>query len=137
MTSILNPYLHLDGDAREALTFYHSVFGGELRVMTYGDMGMEGESADRVMHGQISAPNGLTLMVSDGPPGESVNRGNAWSLSLSGEDDTELRGWFEALSAGGEITLPLEKQMWGDVYGQFTDRFGTPWMVNITQPTAG
>lgn len=135
MTSILNPYLHLDGDAREALDFYQSVFGGELRVMTYGDMGTEGELASRVMHGQLSAPNGLTLMVSDGGLGEAVERGNAWSLSLSGDDDAELRGWFEALAAGGEVTLPLEKQMWGDVYGQLTDRFGTPWMVNIAQPS--
>jgi PhnB protein len=134
MTSILNPYLHLDGDAREALTFYHSLFGGELNVMTFGDMGMEGELADRVMHGQISAPNGMTLMVSDGPTNEAVDRGNAWSLSLSGEDDAELRGWFDGLAEGGEVTLALEKQMWGDVFGQLVDRFGTPWMVNITQP---
>lgn len=136
MTSILNPYLHLDGRAREALDFYHSLFGGELSVMTYGDMGMEGEMAARVMHGQLSTPNGMTLMVSDAMAGESVERGNAWSLSLSGDDETELRGWFEGLADGGTVTVALEKQAWGDLFGQLVDRFATPWMVNIAQPSA-
>lgn len=134
MTSILNPYVHLDGDAREALTFYHSLFGGDLTVMTYGDLGTEGEQVSRVMHGQISVPDGLTLMVSDGMTGETLERGNAWSLSLSGDDDAELRGWFEALADGGSVGVPLEQQAWGDVYGQLVDRFGVPWMVNISQP---
>jgi PhnB protein len=134
MTSILNPYLHFDGNARDVLGFYHSLFGGELRVMTFGEMGAEGDLADQVMHGQITTPDGLTLMVSDGGPGEPVERGNAWSLSLSGDDGAELRGWFEALADGGTVTVPLERQMWGDVYGQLVDRFGTPWMVNIAQP---
>lgn len=134
MTSILNPYLHFDGQAREALTFYHSLFGGELNVMTYGDMGMDGDQAAQVMHGQISAPGGITLMVSDGAPGESLVRGNASNLSLSGDDETELRGWFEALAEGGEVHVPLERQMWGDVFGQVQDRFGVIWLVNIAQP---
>lgn len=134
MTSILNPYLHFDGNAREVLAFYHSLFGGELRVMTFGEMGTEGDLADQVMHGQISAPNGMTLMVSDGGTGETVERGNAWSLSLSGDDEAELSGWFERLAEGGTVTVPLEKQMWGDRYGQLVDRFGIPWMVNITAP---
>ncbi|HTW16305.1 MAG TPA: VOC family protein [Nocardioides sp.] len=134
MTTILNPYLHFDGTAREALTFYHSLFGGELSIMTYGDMGMEGEQAAQVMHGSITNPGGITLMASDGAPGEKLVRGNASNLSLSGEDDAGLRGWFEALSDGGEVHVPLEKQMWGDVFGQVQDRFGVIWLVNITQP---
>lgn len=134
MTTILNPYLHFDGTAREALTFYHSLFGGELSIMTYGDMGMEGEQAAQVMHGSITNPGGITLMASDGAPGSSLVRGNASNLSLSGEDDAGLRGWFEALSDGGEVHVALEKQMWGDVFGQVQDRFGVIWLVNITQP---
>lgn len=133
MTSILNPYLHFDGDARAALTFYHSLFGGELSVMTYGDMGTEGDLATQVMHGQVSNPGGITLMASDGAPGESLVRGNASNLSLSGDDEAELRGWFEALAQGGEVHVPLEKQMWGDVFGQVQDRFGVIWLVNIAQ----
>lgn len=134
MTTILNPYLHFDGTAREALTFYHSLFGGELSIMTYGDMGMEGEQAGQVMHGSITNPGGITLMASDGAPGEKLVRGNASNLSLSGDDDAGLRGWFETLADGGEVHVALEKQMWGDVFGQVQDRFGVIWLVNITQP---
>lgn len=134
MTSILNPYLHFDGNAREVIDFYRSLFGGEVHVMTYGEMGADGDLADRIMHGQITAPHGITLMVSDGGTDERVDRGNAWSLSLSGDDEAELRGWFDALAEGGTVTVPLERQMWGDVFGQLVDRFGTPWMVNIAQP---
>lgn len=137
MTSILNPYLHFDGEAREALTFYHSLFGGELAVMTYGDMGMDGDLAGQVMHGQVSNPGGITLMASDGAPGETLTRGNASNLSLSGDDEPELRGWFDALADGGAVHVPLEKQMWGDVFGQVQDRFGVIWLVNIAQPQEG
>ncbi|WP_244931604.1 VOC family protein [Nocardioides sp. W7] len=134
MTTILNPYLHFDGTAREALTFYHSLFGGDLNVMTYGDMGMEGDQATQVMHGQVNNPGGITLMASDGAPGQTLVRGNASNLSLSGDDEAELRGWFETLADGGEVHVPLEKQMWGDVFGQVQDRFGVIWLVNIAQP---
>ena len=134
MTSILNPYLHFEGTAREALTFYHSLFGGELNVMTYGDMGTEGDLAAQVMHGQVSTPGGITLMASDGAPGETLVRGNASNLSLSGDDEGELRGWFDALADGGEVHVALEKQMWGDVFGQVQDRYGVIWLVNIVQP---
>ena len=58
--------------------------------------------------------------------------GNTMAISLSGDDEAELRGYWKKLSAGGEVTMPLEKQMWGDVFGMCTDRFGLPWMVNIT-----
>lgn len=140
MTSILNPYLHFDGEAREALTFYHSLFGGELSVMTYGDMGGDmgdGDLAPQVMHGQVSNPGGITLMASDGAPGETLIRGNASNLSLSGDDEAELSGWFESLAEGGEVHVALEKQMWGDVFGQVQDRFGVIWLVNIAQPQEG
>ena len=134
MTSILNPYLHFEGTAREALTFYHSLFGGELNVMTYGDMGTEGDLAAQVMHGQVSTSGGITLMASDGAPGQTLVRGNASNLSLSGDDEAELRGWFASLADGGEVHVPLEKQMWGDVFGQVQDRYGVIWLVNIAQP---
>lgn len=134
MTTILNPYLHFDGSAREALTFYHSLFGGELSVMTYGDMGMEGDQAAQVMHGQVSHPGGITLMASDGAPDATLVRGNSSNLSLSGDDETELRRWFGALAEGGEVHVALEKQMGGDVFGQVQDRFGVIWLVNIAQP---
>ena len=134
MASLLNPYLHFDADAHEAMTFYQSVFGGELDVTTYADMGMEGDDAAKVMHARLNAPHGLTLMASDSAHGMSVSPGDGVSLSLTGVDDAELRGWFAALAEGGSVSMPLEKQVWGDVYGQCTDRFGTAWMVNIERP---
>ena len=131
--TILNPYLHFDGDARTALEFYQSVFGGDLSVMTYGDMGVEGDQATQVMHASLSTPDGFTLMASDGAPGQSLVRGNASNLSISGDDEPRLRSWFDALAQDGAVHVPLEKQMWGDVFGQVQDRFGVIWLLNIAQ----
>lgn len=133
MATLLNPYLHFDGTARDAITFYQSVFGGELSLNTFGEMGMQGEQAEQVMHAQLEAPD-LVLMASDTPPGETLTPGSTVTLSLSGDDDAKLRGWFETLADGGQVHVPLEKQMWGDVFGQLADKFGVTWMVNINQP---
>ena len=131
MTTILNPYLNFDRTTREAMEFYQSVFGGDLNVMTFGDMGDEGDTKDGVMHAQLTTPDGFTLMASDPPPGEAASPGTLGGVSLSGDDEVKLTGWWDALSAGGTVTVPLEKQMWGDAFGMCVDRFGTPWLVNI------
>jgi PhnB protein len=131
--SLLNPYLHFDGTARDAITFYQSVFGGELSLNTFGEMGVEGEKATQVMHAQLEASTGFVIMAADAPPGETLSKGDSVSLSLSGTDDAELRGWFDALADGGQVHVPLEKQMWGDVFGQCADKYGVTWMVNINQ----
>ena len=127
----LNPYLTFDGTAREAMEFYRDVFGGELTVSTFGDMGTEGDLADGVMHARLTGDHGLTLMASDLPPGEEPQPGNGMSVSLSGDEADLLRGWWQRLAEGGTVTVPLEMQMWGDEFGMCVDRFGTPWMVNI------
>lgn len=132
MSVLLNPYLHFAGTARDAITFYQSVFGGELSVNTFGEMGLEGDQAEQVMHAQLDAPD-LVIMASDTPPGETLTAGGTVTLSLSGDDDAKLRGWFDALSDGGEVHVPLAKQMWGDVFGQFADKYGVVWLVNINQ----
>ena len=133
LASRLNPYLNFPGTARQALTFYHEVFGGELVMNTFGEVGAAGEPfADNIMHGQLETPQGYTLMASDGPPGVELQAGNNFIVSLSGDDDN-LRTLFDRLSEGGTVQIPLAKQMWGDEYGQLTDKFGTQWMVNITQ----
>lgn len=129
--STLNPYLTFDGNAREAMEFYAAVLGGELTVSTfaeYGDPGNEG-----VMHAQLQTPAGFTLMASDLPPGMSDGyvAGTNISISLSGDEGEELRGYWAGLADGGRVTLPLEKQMWGDEFGMVDDRFGVSWMVNI------
>lgn len=130
MASLLNPYLSFDGTARSAMEFYRDVLGGELEVNTFGEYG--GSPAEGVMHSSLGTPSGFHLMAADTPEGQSVTPGTNITLSLSGDDTDELSGYFEKLSDGGTVTMPLEKQMWGDTFGMLTDRFGTHWMVNIT-----
>ncbi|MDX2528346.1 VOC family protein [Streptomyces europaeiscabiei] len=135
MASRLNPYLSFDGDARPALEFYKEVFGGDLTLNTFGSFGQpDAPESDQIMHGMLETPGGFTLMGADTPPGMEYTPGSNFSVSLSGDDATELRGYWEKLSAGGTVSVPLDKQMWGDVFGMCTDRFGIPWMVNISEP---
>ncbi|HYH35364.1 MAG TPA: VOC family protein [Nocardioides sp.] len=129
MATRLNPYLNFQGTARDAMEFYRGVFGGELRIMTFGDYG--GEPADGVMHAQLDTPAGYTLMASDMPPGQSVTAGGPITISLSGDDSGELTGYFEKLAEGGTVAEPLKQQMWGDTFGMLVDRYGIGWMVNI------
>ena|SRR5919112_292671 len=142
MTTRLNPYLNFPGTSRQAMEFYQSVLGGDLRLSTFGEYGgaPEGLEADNVMHAQLETPSGFTLMASDSPgsteqgAGQATSEARGVSLSLSGEDAEELRGYWEKLSARGSVTMPLEKQMWGDEFGMLVDEFGMTWMVNITGP---
>ena len=132
MTIKLNPYINFSGNAREAASFYESVFGGALTVHTFGEIGgMQGPGADQIMHASLEAPGGLTLMMSDMPPGEEHRPGNNVTVSLSGDDGDQLRSYWAKLSDGGTVTVPLEVQMWGDEFGACVDRFGISWMVNI------
>jgi PhnB protein len=135
MASRLNPYISFAGDARQAMEFYQRVFGGELTLRTFGEYGAEGTpEADKIMHGQLETTAGFTLMGADTPPGMTHNPGDNITVSLSGDDDQALRGYWTQLSDGGTVTVPLDKQMWGDEFGACIDRFGIPWLVNITQP---
>ncbi len=135
MTSRLNPYISFSDNARQAMEFYRGVFGGELTVSTFGEAGAaDGPDADKVMHAQLETPAGYTLMASDAPEGMPHSSGSQISVSLSGDDGDALRGYFTGLAEGGSITMPLEKQMWGDEFGMCTDPFGIAWMVNISQP---
>jgi PhnB protein len=134
MTSRLNPYISFDGNAREAMDFYQSVFGGDLTISTFGEFGTpEAGIADKVMHAMLTADNGFALMASDTPPGATYTAGGAITISLSGDDGDDLRGYWQKLSDGGSVSVPLEKQMWGDEFGQCNDKFGVAWMVNIAQ----
>jgi PhnB protein len=136
MASRLNPYLTFDGNAREAMETYQDVFGGELSVNTFGDFGAAQDESmkDKVMHSMLETSLGFTLMASDLPPGMDLRPGNQITVSLSGDDEADLRGYWDKLSDGGQVVMPFEKQMWGDIYGMCVDRFGISWMVDIVQP---
>ena len=134
MTTRLNPYLNFRDNARQAMEFYHSVLGGKLDMTSFKDAGMsQGPGdGDLVMHAQLEADNGMTLMASDTPPGMNFTPGTNISISLSGNDEKPLRGYWEKLSAGGNVMMPLEKAPWGDTFGMCTDPFGIQWMINIS-----
>ena len=132
MPTRLNPYLGFRDNAREAMDFYHSVFGGELTRSTFAEF-QAGDPAeqDKIMHSMLVTENGLVLMGADTPSSMAYTPGDNYSISLSGEDDGELRGYWEKLADGGTVTMPLEPAPWGDTFGMCVDRFGINWMVNI------
>ncbi|HQZ12720.1 MAG TPA: VOC family protein [Devosia sp.] len=136
MSSRLNPYLSFKGNAREAMNFYKSVFGGELSLFTFGEGGAAPDPSanDLVMHGQLETPDGYTLMGSDTPPGMDFQRAGGMTVSIFGDDEAKLRGHWDKLAAGATVMMPLEKASWGDTFGMLTDKYGTPWMVNISAP---
>lgn len=133
----LNPYINLKGKTKEAIEFYHSVFGGEMKMTTFKEGGMKvpPEEENFIMHSQLDTPKGLTLMVSDQPSHMGEYSGlHGYSISLSGEmaDEAELKGYWEKLSEGAKITQPLVAAPWGDQFGMLQDKFGVDWMVNIS-----
>jgi PhnB protein len=133
MTTRLNPYLNFQNTTRQAMEFYQSVFGGELTMTTFGEFGASDDPAEKnkIMHAQLEVGSGLTLMAADTPNSMDYQRGTNFSVSLSGQDEPELRGYWDKLSAGGTVTVPLEQAPWGDTFGMCVDKFGTSWMVNV------
>ena len=136
MAVVLDPYLNFKDNTREAMEFYKSVFGGKLQMNTFKDFhaSQDPSEDDKIMHSVLEAGNGITFMAADTPNRMEYRAGSNFSMSLSGEDDAELRGYFEKLSAGGRVTMPLEKAQWGDTFGMLTDKFGVNWLVNISAP---
>ncbi|MDD3459316.1 MAG: VOC family protein [Weeksellaceae bacterium] len=137
---ILNPYLNFDGNAEEAFRFYQSVFGGELFIQKMSEApGMENLSDDeknRAMHVGIPIGKGQYLMASDCLPshGQILKQGNNNYISISTETRDEADRIFNALSAGGQIEMPMEDMFWGDYFGSFVDKFGVCWMINYANP---
>lgn len=133
MQSKLNPYLSFKDNAREAMEFYKSVFGGKLEISTFKDFGMSKDPSEDglVMHSMLVAPNGITFMGSDTPKSMTHRPGASISMALNGDDEPELTAYYAKLSAGGKVGMPLAKAPWGDTFGSFTDKFGIEWLVNI------
>ncbi|MDQ4215563.1 VOC family protein [Microbacterium capsulatum] len=133
--TILNPYLSFRDNAREAMEFYQQALGGDLQVMTFGDMpGMVEDEAENalVMHSMLTTPDGLVLMGSDTPAHMEYQapQGVSVSLSGSGSDESSLRGVWDKLADGATITMPFGPAPWGDQFGMLVDRFGVSWMFS-------
>ena len=134
MQTKLNPYISFKDNTRDAMEFYQSVFGGKLNISTFKDFHASQDPGEDnlIMHSVLESDNGITVMASDTPNRMEYRSGTNMSISLSGDNEAELKTYFEKLSAGGTITMPLEKAMWGDSFGMCIDKFGVQWLVNIT-----
>jgi len=140
----LNVYLNFQGNAEEAFKFYQSIFGGEFTsVVRFKDMPIPGMSLpqkdeNKMMHIALPVDNDV-IMASDVPEasGRKLHQGNNIFLSLHPESKEEADRFFNGLSAGGKIEMPMAKQAWGDYYGSLTDKFGIGWMVNFATPKPG
>ncbi len=135
MTTKLNPYLGFRDDARTAMDFYQTVFGGELDYTTFADLNASEDpsEANKIMHAQLSTPGGMTLMAADTPNSMEFSAGARVSVSVTGQDEAELRGYWEKLSDGGTVVMPFEMAPWGDLFGMCNDKFGIEWMVSVTK----
>jgi PhnB protein len=132
MASTLNPYLNFRDNAREAMEFYRDVFGGTLNITTFADFGQaDSPDASKVIHADLTTDAGYRLMGADTPSANEYHAPAGFGISISGDDAGALRGYWNKLSEGGRIDLPLEKQQWGDEFGMVVDRFGVCWLVNI------
>jgi PhnB protein len=139
MAVLLNPYLNFQDQTRDAMTFYQRVFGGELRMSSFKEFqaSQDPSDDDKIMHAQLEGENGIVFMAADTPSSMEYRPGTNFSMSLSGEDENVLRGYFDKLADGGQVMMPLEKAPWGDTFGMLTDRFGVSWLVNVNQQQQG
>lgn len=129
------PHLNFRGQARQALTFYHSIFGGDLTIVTYGDLHAAEDPADtdQVMWGQVAAESGFTLMAYDVQSARAFDRGDrSFYVALRGQREDEVRASWEGLAQEATILTPFAPAPWGPLYGMLTDRFGITWIVEVT-----
>lgn len=138
MSSRLNPYINFKDNTREAMEFYKNVFGGKLDINTFGEFHKTGDAStdEKIMHAMLEADNGITFMASDTPPGMEYTSGSSISMSLSGDNEEELRGYWDKLVVGGDVIVPLDKAPWGDIFGMLLDKFQIKWMVNVVAQKA-
>jgi PhnB protein len=127
----LEVYLFFHGQAKEAMEFYKGVFGGELTTQTYKDVNMAGDHPDWLMHASLEG-GAVKLMASDTE--QASDKSAKVSLSIGGTDEAGMRDIFEKLKEGANVTRDLQKEFWGDIYGQLIDKYGVDWMINIAQP---
>lgn len=137
MTVTTTAHANFRGQAREALTFYHSVFGGDLSLATYSDIhSVESpEQADHIAFGRVKAPNGFDIMAYDVQPSKGYDPGeNAFYITLQGNDTGEIKARWAGLADGASILIPLAPAPFAPLYGMLTDRHGVTWIVGVETP---
>ncbi|MGW0247249.1 VOC family protein [Nocardia goodfellowii] len=140
MSVTTTTHLNFRGDARAALEFYQSVFGGDLAVITYRDAGnVQAEpEAEQVMWGQVRANNGFHVMAYDVPGRLDFDRGaNSFFVSLRGATVDEVTGYWNRLAGGATIVVPLGPAGWAPAYGMLRDRFGIVWVLDVVSEYNG
>ena len=130
MATAAIPYITFAGNAREALNFYQSVFGGKVEISTFGDFNVPDAPVDGVMHGALTTDE-FAIYGSDTMATGELGDPARIRIAIAGDDLASAGSSFEALSHGGTVATPLEKQMWGDTYGEVVDQYGISWMFNI------
>jgi PhnB protein len=133
-------HINLRGDARAALEFYLSVFGGDLVAVTYQDAHSvtNPDEADQIMWGQVTSVDGFQIMVYDVPSSKPWNQGDdAFFVSVRGKDAAEITTYWERLTAHATIVAPLAPAGWAPLYGMLTDQFGVTWVLDVAAEYAG
>jgi PhnB protein len=135
----LTSCLNFDGNCREAFELYAKVLGGKIIAMITNSDAPQGEEnpwakerPDKIMHAWLQIDD-QALMGNDCPP-QYLEPVSGFSVGIHVKDPAEARRIFDALSEGGKITMPFGETFWSPAFGMATDRFGTPWMINTTQP---
>jgi PhnB protein len=137
-----HPYLAFAGNARAAFTRYQEIFGGELVLLSMGDMPPdagappEGTDPNAIMHGALTMGDDL-LMGADAPAGGFDGQVRGMCVNYDAGDTADAKRVFDALADGGEVQMPLGESFFSPAFGMCIDRFGTPWMVVAAQPTDG
>jgi len=135
----LTAHLHFDGNCRAAMEFYKQALGAELFLMSFGEAPgnpswVTPESRNLVMHSALKRGEILFLMAADNMPGSPFHEGNNISVCIECESAEEIDAFFNALSAGGEVTMPPKDMFWNARFGMLKDKFGIPWMLNYPLP---
>jgi PhnB protein len=134
--ALINAYLNFNGDCRAAMEFYQGCLDAELVLQPIEGSGMEQQCPAAMRHQILHATlqkGRLLLMGSDMTGSDGFSKGNNMALCLNCESETEIREFYEKLSAGGQLIHPLRTEFWGAIFGVFTDRFGIRWMLNYDQ----
>ena len=134
MTVHVTPHLNFRGDARAALDFYATVFGGEPQVSTYADAGAPADApgAEQVVFGQVQTPAGFSIMAFDVPADRPWSRGeDPFFVSVRGGDAEEITRYWAGLSEGATVRAPLAASQWSPLYGMLADRFGVTWVLDV------